>query len=126
MDTLTRYERILPRLGADAHEAHAHEEHAHEAHAHEDHGHDEHWHHEHLDPPCVPQPSRAEAREALWKEINEKDEASRKERAEKVAAAAKKREETPQEAGIFNGYRLISVIVGILLAIVFGKASPNI
>ena len=117
--------------GADAHEAHAHEEHAHEAHAHEDHGHedhghDEHGHHEHLDPPCVPQPSRAEAREALWKEINEKDEEARKERAEKVAAAAKRRDEkaaayaaADEDYGvpeISRGYHAAALICGLILA----------
>lgn len=100
------------------HEEHGHEEHAHEEHGHDEHGHDEHGHHEHLDPPCVPQPSREEVRKEQIAAANAKEEEERRERAEKVAAAVKAKEEAPKEPGVIRGYHITAIVCGVLLALI--------
>ena len=98
------------------HEEHGHDEHGHDEHGHDEHGHDEHGHHEHLDPPCVPQPSREEVRKEQIAAANAKEEEALRERAEKVAAAVKVKEETPKAPGVIRGYTIAAIVCGVLVA----------
>ena len=100
-------------------DSHGHEEHGHDdhgdSHGHEEHGHDDHGHH---GTPSLPQPSREEVREEQIAAFRAREEARRRERAEKVAAAQKLREEAPREAGIVRAYRLVAITGGLLFALI--------
>lgn len=114
--------------GEQGHEEHCEETHAHEeghgaeghghdghgeAHGGDEHGHDDHGHH---GTPSLPQPSREEVRREQLADFRAKEEARQRERAEKVAAAQKLREEAPKEADIVRAYRLIAIMGGLLFA----------